>query len=132
MQPTYIIRWRGEKPGTHEYKFEVRDELWREYPEGGVLRGRVEVRVEAEVKGEREVRLEVEVEGRVVVECDRCLDECELPTAYKDEVVVPYEEGEVDLKQHIYESIILGLPILRVHEDRAQCNPEMIKRINTD
>ena len=36
-------------------------------------------------------------------------------------------EDQVDLKQYIYESIVLSLPYQRVHPDGA-CNPEMLER----
>ena len=36
-------------------------------------------------------------------------------------------EDQVDLKQYIYESIVLSLPYQRVHPE-GMCNPDMLER----
>ena len=40
--------------------------------------------------------------------------------------LLPGEES-VDLKQYVYESIVLSLPYQRVHPE-GECNPEMLER----
>ena len=39
----------------------------------------------------------------------------------------PAPGDEIDLKQYIYESIVLSLPYQRVHPE-GECNPEMLER----
>ncbi len=128
MKPSYIIVWKGLKEGVYYYEWRVGDGFWADYPESGILRGEAEVKIKMEV-GRGGVKLEIGIEGSVTVECDRCLDECELPVRHEDELTAKYSDVEMDLRQYIYESIILALPLLRVHPDKAQCNPEMLKRI---
>ena len=36
-------------------------------------------------------------------------------------------DGEVELAQYIYESIVLAMPYRRVHPD-GECNPDMLAR----
>ena len=94
-------------------------------------------------RGEAMLTLDVTVDGSVVVECDRCLEECRIPVHYQGRLLVKFSdevheydgevmwllpmEDEIDLKQYIYESIVLSLPYQRVHPE-GQCNPEMMAR----
>ena len=87
--------------------------------------------------------LDVTVDGSVVVECDRCLEDCNVPIHYEGQLLVKFSdevheydgeviwllpmEDEVDLTQYIYESIVLALPYQRVHPE-GECNPEMLER----
>ncbi len=79
-------------------------------------------------------------EGFVIVQCDRCLDEMLLPVVAEnrlnvkfgeenidegdDLIVVSEEEGVLDLAWHIYEFIVLALPIQHVHK-LGECNEMM-------
>ncbi len=91
------------------------------------------------------MELEVEISGEVEVECDRCCDIYAQEVEYSGRLVakISEQEGEYDgdiiwlsprdakleLAQWIYESIILGLPIQRVHPDILDCNAEVVKYI---
>ncbi len=76
-------------------------------------------------------KFSVHSEGTVKVPCDRCMSDVELRidttdelcaklgAEYSDEgdcVVVPENEGELDLSLLIYEFIVLSMPIRCVHE----------------
>ena len=81
--------------------------------------------------------------GREVVECDRSLEDCNVPIHYEGQLLVKFSdevheydgevrwllpmEDEVDLTQYIYESIVQALPYQRVHPD-GECNPDMLER----
>ncbi|MDE7403347.1 MAG: DUF177 domain-containing protein [Muribaculaceae bacterium] len=83
-------------------------------------------------------------DGWLEVACDRCLEPLRIPvdTDYNitvkygeeasDEVdgviVLPYDQLEYDIAPVIYDTLMLALPIRRVHED-GECNPEMTKLI---
>lgn len=140
----YSIAYKGLKPGVHTFDFEVDGELFRAFESQEIKDGRCKVTVEME-RSETQLVLEIGIRGEVVVECDRCLDDCTIPVEYDGELLVRIsnEEGEydgevmwilpvedeVDLSQYIYESIVLSLPYRRVHPD-GECNPEMLKRFN--
>ena len=87
--------------------------------------------------------LRFDIVGDVVVTCDICLDDLSLPVdtssrievrlgdSYDDEgemMVVPADEGIVDVAWLIYEQIVLALPTRHVHEEGG-CNPDMLSRI---
>jgi uncharacterized metal-binding protein YceD (DUF177 family) len=47
----------------------------------------------------------------------------------EDILWIPVGAKEVDLKQYFYDSIILSLPLQRVHPE-GQCNKKMIEKLN--
>ena len=138
----YTIAYKGLKPGLHEFRFEVDGSLFEEFESPEIKDGACEVTVALE-RGEAMLTLDVTVDGSVVVECDRCLEECRIPVHYQGRLLVKFSdevheydgevmwllpmEDEIDLKQYIYESIVLSLPYQRVHPE-GECNPEMLER----
>ena len=110
----------------------------------------LDAHLDAEVKVEKSGRyigVDCEVTGDVVVECDRCLDELELPVdveillsvkygteesseepqpGEREVIFVPETDAELDLSQIIYDYVCLSLPMQRTHED-GECNPEAMK-----
>ena len=143
----YAIPYSGLKTGCHEFRFEVDGSLFEEYQSTEIKDGRCEVRVDAD-RTENRIVLDVTITGYVVVECDRCLEDCRVPIDFEGQLVVKFSEevheydGEVmwmlpgedrvDLTQYIYESICLSLPYQRVHPDdsegRSTCDPDMLSR----
>ena len=82
-------------------------------------------------------------DGTVVVPCDRCLDDMEQPvetenrlivkfgSEYSEEddvIVVPEDEGILDMSWIIYELVALVIPIRHVHAP-GKCNPAMTKAL---
>ena len=81
--------------------------------------------------------------GTIVIPCDRCLDDMEQPVAtdnrlvvklgseYSEEddiIVVPEDEGILDISWFIYEFVVLVIPIRHVHAP-GKCNPAMTKAL---
>ena len=82
--------------------------------------------------------------GIVVIPCDRCLDDMDLPietTAhlivklgkdYSEEsdeiVVIPEMEGKINLAWFLYEFIALAIPIKHVHA-LGKCNKQMTSKL---
>ena len=82
-------------------------------------------------------------EGHVIIPCDRCLDDMEQPVEtdnrlvvkfgsnYSEEddiIVVPEDEGILDISWFIYEFAILAIPIRHVHAP-GKCNPAMTQAL---
>ena len=138
----YTIAYKGLKPGLHDFRFEVDGSLFEEFESPEIKDGACEVTVALE-RGEAMLTLDVTVDGSVVVECDRCLEECRIPVHYQGRLLVKFSdevheydgevmwmlpgEDRVELAQYIYESIVLSLPYQRVHPE-GECNPEMLER----
>jgi len=84
------------------------------------------------------------IEGTVVIPCDRCLDDMDfavdtdnrlivkLGKEYAEEsdeiVIIPEEEGEINLAWFIYEFIVLTIPIKHVHAP-GKCNKIMTSKL---
>ena len=138
----YSIVFKGLKNGRHEFRFAVDRSLFEEYESSEIKDGACEVVVDLD-RAETQLTLRISISGYVVVECDRCLEDCRVPIDFAGEVLVKssdqvheYDgeviwllpgEDRVDLKQYIYESIVLSLPYQRVHPE-GECNPEMLER----
>lgn len=138
----YTIAYKGLGRGLHDFRFEVDGSLFKAYDSTEIKDGACDVTVVLE-RGESMLTLDVTVDGSVVVECDRCLEDCRVPVHYEGQLLVKFAdevheydgevmwllpmEDEVDLTQYIYESIVLALPYQRVHPE-GECDPEMLER----
>ena len=138
----YCIAFKGLKNGRHEFRFAVDRTLFEEFESTEIKDGACEVVVDL-ARGESLLTLEVSITGDVVVACDRCLEDCRIPIDFEGELLVKFSDEEheydgeviwllpgedrVDLKQYIYESIVLSLPYQRVHPE-GECNPDMLER----
>ena len=139
---TYSIPYKGLKIGAHDFDFKVGRELFETFSAQDIKDGACDVHVHLE-RAETQLVIDVRITGHVVVECDRCLEECSIPIDYDGRLLVRFSdevreydgdvmwispvEDEVDLTQYVYESIVLSLPYQRVHPD-GECNPEMLRR----
>lgn len=138
----YSIAWKGLKNGRHDFRFEVDKALFEAFESTEIKDGRCEVSVGVD-RSEKQLTLDVGITGHVVVECDRCLEDCRVPIDFEGQLVVKFSdevheydgevmwmlpgEDRVELAQYIYESIVLSLPYQWVHPE-GECNPEMLER----
>lgn len=151
MKQRYTIAWKGLKEGAHDFEWRVGDDFWKGREESGIKGG--DVNVEAVLErgtggANAAMRITVAMTGGVIASCDRCLEDCELPVVFKGQLAVKFSEeeqpfegdimwvnpadGVLDLEQYIYESIVLSLPLRRVHPEDVHgvplCNPAMLER----
>jgi uncharacterized metal-binding protein YceD (DUF177 family) len=89
--------------------------------------------------------LNFQIEGLVCVSCDRCLDDVELPINTTDNlivkfgrehggegdniIIVPEDEGDINVAWLIYEFIVLSIPMKHVHAP-GKCNKAVIGKLN--
>lgn len=143
----YAIAHKGLGIGRHELSFDADDRFFEQFEGTDIRGGRVHVDVDLEKQGNTLI-LDFSITGSVKVECDRCLDEVELPIAIESRLHVRFAETEAEsdgdimwvspaeteipLAQYIYETIYLSLPYQRVHPDgengESTCNKEMLSR----
>ena len=87
--------------------------------------------------------LQLHSTGNIIIPCDRCLDDMEQPvetdnrlvvklgSEYSEEddiIVVPEDEGILDIAWYIYEFVMLAIPIRHVHAP-GKCNPAMTQAL---
>jgi uncharacterized metal-binding protein YceD (DUF177 family) len=148
MKQRYTIPYKGLKEGQHAFEWKIGNDFWKDRPEGGIIGGEIEVEAILERGATGVMRLEVRIEGSVTVPCDRCLEDCDLPMNFRGKLAVKLSEEEqpfdgevlwlnpgdaqIDLEQYIYESVVLSLPLQRVHPEDVHgqplCNPAMLER----
>lgn len=109
-----------------------------------VQKGKVNVILTVK-KTSRAFELSFQTEGIVWVPCDRCLDEMEQPVTSSDKlmvkfgheyaeegenlIVIPEEEGEINVAWFMYEFIALAIPMKHVHAP-GKCNKTMTSKLN--
>ena len=148
MNDGFIIPLNGLTAGQHEYGWQVGKEFFESFENSEILDSELVVSARVEKSG-RYLGIDCDVEGTVVVECDRCLDELEMPVEveirlsvkYGDEessdehhdgerevIFIPETDAEFDLSQIIYDYVCLDLPMQRVHEE-GDCNPDAMAHL---
>ena len=150
MSGFYDIHLSELKEGSHAYDFEVDRDFFESYEKAEIRESDLKIRAIL-VKRSAHMELTVALEGRVMIECDRCLEnywqkvESENILLIKfgdqweevdDEVVmIPYGESSFDLSQFIYEFAHLALPMQRVHPEddngESTCDPGMMEKLRS-
>ena len=145
----FIIPFKGLKVGKHNFVYDIDDTFFDDYEQSEITKGNIHVEVDLDKKANM-LELYFSIEGDVLVICDRCLDEFEIPIDYETElfvkfgdvseeqtdeiIVLSHNEFELDVAQYIYEFVHLSLPYKRVHPDdsrgRSTCNKEMLKKLD--
>lgn len=136
----YEIACKDLKAGLYNYTMHVDSSVFEDIEDCEIKNAQCEALIEMTYSVSK-ADLKVKISGEVTVECDRCLELCNIPISFEDSLNVIFGEDEqydgetlslrvgcpIDLKQYLYESLILALPLRRVHED-GKCNPEMLAR----
>ena len=129
---------------TTEHKYRLENEFFANIDGPEVQRGKVDVALT--VKRTATVfELNFDLSGVIYIPCDRCLDDMELIIdtdeqlfiklghEYKEEsdnmLIIPEDEGELNIAWFLYEFIALTIPIKHVHP-YGKCNREMSERLH--
>ena len=128
---------------TAEYQYQLDNQFFLDLDAPEVQKGRVDVTLKVR-KTSGIYQLDFHTEGMVVVVCDRCLDEMEQPIESDDRlrvklglefseeddmVVVPEEDGYINVAWFIYEFIALSIPMKHVHAP-GKCNKDMVGKLS--
>src|SRR5690606_34496821 len=132
----FIIPFVGLKEGKHGYNYKLENEFFESFDYGLIGKGRVEFDIVLE-KLSTFMIMHSDFGGVVNVECDKCLDEITVKIngsnrlvikfgddegdVSEDMLVLPQNAYELDIKQYLYEYVMVGLPSKRVHKD-GECN----------
>ena len=128
---------------TADYEFQLDNQFFAELDAPEVQKGKVSVALKVR-KTSGIYQLDFHTEGQVVVICDRCLDEMEQPIETDDRlkvklgaeyseiddiIVIPEEEGYINVAWFIYEFIALSIPMKHVHAP-GKCNKDMVSKLS--
>lgn len=147
---TYIIPFARLEDGEHVFDYELKKTFFDSFDLTDIRDGQMQVRIDLHKLGGA-VWFDYVMKGQVSVQCDRCLDEIIYPLDFSGKVgivssgldeekeqedqmmeEIPVEEGagEVDVSFFMYESILLQLPLQRIHGNNSEgvsmCNKEML------
>lgn len=142
----YKIPLRGLSEGSHTFDYKIDGQFFKLIADedSDVHRGLVDVVVEVKRKGNL-FEVNFTLKGEVFVPCDRCLDDMQIEIdtvnrlivkfgkEYSEEsdeiVVIPEEDGEINIAWFLYEFIALNVPMKHVHP-AGKCNKMMSGKLN--
>ena len=146
MNELFNIPLNGLASGENHFSWHAGKEFFESFENAEILDADLDIEVVVEKSG-RYIGVDCDVVGKVVVECDRCLEQLDMPidtqvslsVKFGDEeasedhqegerevMFVPQTDAELDLRQVIYDYVCLSLPMQRVHAP-GECNPEVMK-----
>jgi len=141
---TYQIDLKNLSPST-TYKFDyLLDNAFFERVDGPEVRkGKLNVALSV-IRVSSVFELDFRINGVITVDCDRCLDEMEIPIETMNRLVVTFgemyeetsderiivseEEGFINIAWYLYEFIALAIPIKHVHKS-GECNQIMASKL---
>lgn len=140
----YKIVLKTLSGGNHTFEYLLDTDYFRKIDSPEVERGKVNATVTVKnTEGEYEIRFQLD--GIIQIPCDRCLDDMEWPvsqksrlivklgTTYSEEsdeiIVIPEDEGEINLAWFLYEFIALSIPVKHVHAP-GKCNKFMSSKLS--
>ena len=140
--PQFILPFSGLGDGVHEFDFQVDASFFAEFEASPIAEGDVKVHVIFDKRPDLMV-IQFNLAGTVHAICDRCLEPFSLPIEDDSSLIFKFAEGESDdpdvvhipkgtkslhLAKHIYEFIVLAMPMIKTHELAGEeCDPEMLK-----
>ena len=140
----YRIDLKGMKENHAHYDFLLDNAFFAAIDSPELQKGKVSVQVDVK-KTAQAFELSFNSQGTVVVLCDRCLDEMDqeicstdkifvkFGAEYADEgdnlIIVPEDEGDINVAWIMYEYIALAIPMKHVHAP-GKCNKTMSGKLN--
>jgi len=141
---TYNIQLKTLPLGKSVVEYHLDNGFFALLEDVDIQKGEVNVKVNIS-RDAKQSELNFELEGKVVVPCDRCLEDMNQPIKttghlivrfgkeFKDDgddiVVVPEEQGIINVSWFLYEFIELAIPIKHVHPF-GQCNQGMSSKLS--
>lgn len=141
----YKLNLKDLPLGKSSFEYELEDAFFKliNDEESDVRRGKLNVSVNV-VRSVKAFELKFDIKGDVFVPCDRCLDDVDISVdthqklvvkfgkEYSEEsdeiVIVPEEEGEINIAWFLYEFIVLAIPAKRVHPV-GSCNKVVSQKL---
>ena len=140
----YNIPLKNLSPGVHTYEYEFDRKFFEAIDGDEVRKGDVSVILNVR-KTSSTFEFNFEIEGVIKVPCTRCLDDMDLGvdtksrlivkfgSEYSEEsdeiVIIPEDEGEINIAWFLYEFIALTIPIKHTHPP-GECNRVVSSKYN--
>lgn len=141
---SYSIQLKTMEIGESVLEYHLDNEFFEAIGEEAIQKGNINAKVRV-VKSSKQSELFFELEGKVVVLCDRCLEEMDQPIKTSghlivrmgkefmddgdDIVIIPEEQGVINVSWFMYEFVELAIPIKHVHPF-GHCNIGMANKLS--
>lgn len=142
----YNIPLRNLTEGVHNLEYTLDNQYFKLIGDADSDIRKGQVVIEATVKRVSSTfEFNFSLNGTVTVPCDRCLDDMLIEVDSKNKlivkfgkeyseesdevVVIPEEEGEINIAWFLYEFVTLSIPMKRVHAP-GKCNKTMSSKLN--
>lgn len=134
----YIIPLKSLASVSQTYNILLDTDYFTKIDSPEVRKGAIQATIHVKKAG-GVFELTFQLEGMVVVPCDRCLDDMEQPVSCNEKltvklgpalseegdiIIIPEDEGEINIAWFLYEFIVLSIPIKHVHPP-GKCNKAM-------
>ena len=139
----YNITLKNLSQGVHTYTYELDRKFFEAIDADEVRKGKVQVELTIK-KTSSTFEFNFELKGVVQIPCNRCLDDMnqeidsrnklivKLGKEYSEEsdevIIIPEDEGEINIAWFLYEFIALNIPIKHVHP-LGSCNRVMSSKL---
>jgi uncharacterized metal-binding protein YceD (DUF177 family) len=139
----YKISLKNLSQGAHIFDYELDKKFFEAIDGDEVKKGNVKVTVTVK-KTSSTFEFDFTLKGVVQVPCSRCLDDMnqeidshsrlivKFGTEYSEEsdeiIIVPEDEGEINIAWFLYEFIVLNIPIKHTHAS-GECNKMMSSKL---
>jgi uncharacterized metal-binding protein YceD (DUF177 family) len=138
----YNINLKSLSTDKQTLEFDLNEEFFKKIDSPEVQKGTVKAKVIVQKKTGL-FELTFKLEGEVMVPCNRCLDDMVQTIKYDDKlqvklgdsfseeneiVIIPENEGILNIAWFMYEFIVLNIPIKHVHAP-GECNKTMVTKL---
>ncbi len=154
MNEDFLIPLNGLSAGKLSFQWHVGKEFFVSFGDSDIIDAQIVANVSVE-KSRNYIGVDCALDGKLVVPCDRCLEDLDIPVSEmvrlsvkfgnepsdpsvasmtEDEREVVYlsaDEASMDMAQIIYDYSVLAIPLQRVHPEGG-CNPEAMKYLKSD
>lgn len=139
----FVINFSGLSNGEHVFDYKIDSSLFKEFENEDIVGADIDAIITL-LKEENMLSFRFNFKGSMVVLCDLCLDELEIDidsennlyvkfsdhyTEEGDDIIeIPVLEHKIDLKEYVYQYIILAKPMKCSHQE-GECDEDMLERL---
>ncbi|MGO1751062.1 MAG: YceD family protein [Psychroflexus sp.] len=142
----YTIKFVGLKEGKHQFDYQIKDEFFEFFEYDDFNTADVKANIELNKKANM-LEFTFDLTGVMNLDCDvsteaydqKIQNRLELVVKFGEEynddhedvLILPWSEYEIDVKQYIYEAIVLAIPQKRIHPgvEDGTLNSEILDRL---
>jgi len=145
----YVIRFTELNEETETFEFLLEDTFFAMFESNTWENGKVKASVLAGKRPDG-INLDIRLEGRLIVACDRCLENFSLAVESSQQLFVKFGQEEKELDDNVlmisrddnlldlsavfYDYLVLAIPVQKFHPENEKgeltCDQEMIKMLD--